>query len=149
MILFLDFDGVLHPEPSYQNDEPFCRRPLFESVMRDFPKVEIVISSTWRETRTIDQLRALFSEDIAARILGVTPNWKNLPELVSVIGQYPRHVEIEGWLRQHQRSWESWVALDDRPYWFRPFLSNLVRCESAVALNEEVISHLRHKLLTG
>lgn len=146
MILFLDFDGVLHPEPSYQNDELFCRRPLFESVMRDFPKVEIVISSTWRESRTIDQLRALFSEDIGARIVGVTPQWKDLPELVSVIGQYPRHVEIEGWLRQHQRVWEAWVALDDRPYWFKPFLPNLVKCESTVALDEAVALQLRNKL---
>ncbi|WP_205895069.1 HAD domain-containing protein [Metapseudomonas otitidis] len=52
MILFLDFDGVLHPEYDGQAtpaDVVFCHLPRFEAVMRDHPEVEIVISSTWRE----------------------------------------------------------------------------------------------------
>lgn len=146
MILFLDFDGVLHPEPCCQDGDLFCRRPLFEAVMRDFPAVKIVISSTWRQTRSMDQLKALFSEDIAARVVGATPNWMDLPELMSVIGQYPRHVEVEGWLRQAGRPCEKWVAIDDRADWFKPFLPNLVRCDSNVGLNEEVAITLRRKL---
>ena len=56
MILFLDFDGVLHPlhdnVPTPENhdnvptpaDQLFCYLPRFEAVMRDFPMVKIVIS---------------------------------------------------------------------------------------------------------
>lgn len=36
MILFLDFDGVLHPEPSLAKDA-FCRLPLIEEILQDFP----------------------------------------------------------------------------------------------------------------
>ncbi len=49
MILFLDFDGVLHPEYDGQAtpaDIVFCHLPRFEGVMRDYPKVEIVIRAT-------------------------------------------------------------------------------------------------------
>ena len=55
MIVFLDFDGVLHPEfdpddpeRPKQNSDLFCRLPLIEAVLREFSQVEIVISSAWR-----------------------------------------------------------------------------------------------------
>lgn len=76
MILFLDFDGVLHPEYDGQAtpaDIVFCHLPRFEGVMRDYPKVEIVISSMWREQFPLAALRARFSPDIAARSIGTTP----------------------------------------------------------------------------
>ena len=78
-LLFLDFDGTLHPEPCYR-DGSLCRRPLFEAVIREAPDVEIVITSTWRDTRDLATLRGFFSNDIAARVIGVTPSWQDLPE---------------------------------------------------------------------
>ena len=146
MILFLDFDGVLHPEPCYRDEDLFCKRSLFESVMRNFPHVEIVIASTWRDTRDLETLRGFFSEDIGKRMVGVTPSWRDLPDLLDVIGPYPRHVEIEGWLRQQQRVWEPWIALDDKAYWFKPFLSNLVLCDATTGLDLAVATTLRAKL---
>lgn len=146
MILFLDFDGVLHPEPCYEDENLFCRRAQLENILRDFPSVEIVISSNWRDTRTLEELQAFFSDDIAKRIIGVTPDWRDLRELHDVIGTYPRHIEIEGWRRQSGRVWEPWVALDDRAYWFRPFLENLIRCDPAVGIDDQIAAKLRKKL---
>jgi len=146
MILFLDFDGVLHPEPCYDDRNLFCRRAQFENILRDFPNVEIVISSSWRDTRTLEELRTFFSDDIGKRIIGVTPDWRDLQELHEVIGTYPRHIEIEGWRRHVGRIWEPWVALDDRAYWFRPFLENLVRCDPGVGLDDEIEAQLRKRL---
>lgn len=114
--------------------------------MRDFPSVDIVVSSTWRETRTLDELRLYFSADIAARIIGVTPDWREVPHLLSVIGSYTRHVEIEGWLRQCSRPWEAWIALDDRHWLFKPFLPNLVRCNPTKGIDDEAAMRLREKL---
>ncbi|MDP3172795.1 MAG: HAD domain-containing protein, partial [Polaromonas sp.] len=48
MIAFLDFDGVLHPEDTNSKNQLFCRLPLVEEVLREFPRAEIVISSAWR-----------------------------------------------------------------------------------------------------
>jgi hypothetical protein len=145
MLLFLDFDGVLHPEPC-QDEELFCRLAQFEDLMHDFPQVDIVISSTWRDKRDLSTLRKLFSPSIAERIIGVTPTWSDHLELLEVIGQYQRHVEIEGWLRQQGRAWESWIALDDRAYLFKPFLPDLVICDSSTGLTEQVVLALRRKL---
>lgn len=45
-LLFLDIDGVLHPVDRAEG--VFSCKPLFEVTMRDFPDIEIVISSSWR-----------------------------------------------------------------------------------------------------
>ncbi len=40
MILFLDFDGALHPEDHGQGDssgQAFCHLPKLEGVLRDHP----------------------------------------------------------------------------------------------------------------
>lgn len=148
MILFLDFDGVLHPEPCYSPDKLFCNLPRFERVLRDFHNVEIVVSSTWRESRSLLELRALFAPDIAARVIGATPDFRAVKEPPSSLIGYPRQLEIETWLRENRNSWEQWVALDDRSYWFRPFLSNLVVCDPTRGLDEVVELQLRRKLST-
>lgn len=145
MILFLDFDGVLHSEPCYDKSQQFAYLPRLESVLRDFPDVRIVISSTWREKRSISQLCALFSVDIGVRIAGVTPFWQDIPDIADVIG-YRRHSEIEGWLRQSGEPWEAWVAIDDKPYLFRPFLKNLIRTYSAIGFDERAEISLRQYL---
>jgi hypothetical protein len=146
MLLFLDFDGVLHPEPSFQSETLFCHLPKLESILRDFPNVDVVISSSWRDTRTLTELQALFSPDIRMRIVGVTPDWRNHPGLFDVIGNYPRHIEIEAWRRDSGRLWEDWIAIDDRAYWFRPFLKNLVRCDPTTGLTGEIETELRQRL---
>ena len=48
VVLFLDFDGVTHPEPCTQQEE-FCTLHMIEGVVREFAELEIVISSSWRE----------------------------------------------------------------------------------------------------
>jgi hypothetical protein len=148
MILFLDFDGVLHPAVCSADAELLCCRPLLESVLRDCPDVDIVISSTWRERRTLSQLQALFSPDIGARIVGVTPLWQDIQDEASM-GTYVRQAEIQSWLRQVGRAWEAWVALDDQPWLFRPFLPNLVHSDPASGLTIEACAALRQKLQGG
>jgi hypothetical protein len=148
MILFLDFDGVLHPEPCYEKDRLFCCLPRFENALLDFPYVEIVISSTWRETRTLSELRALFSPSFAGRIIGVTPSWKDHQDLLERIG-YQRQAEIEAWLRESGEPWRPWAAIDDKPYLFKPFLPNLIKTNSNVGFEHEAELKLRHKLMAS
>ena len=56
-ILFLDFDGVLHPD----GIALFSRLGLLEEYLLKMPEIEIVISSTWRETQGFDELKNYFS----------------------------------------------------------------------------------------
>jgi hypothetical protein len=145
MILFLDFDGVLHPEPCCDREQLFCRMPLLEAVLRDVPSVEIVISSTWRVQHSLDELQQLFSPDIGCRITGVTP-LRPTVDPPPHLAPYPRHAEIDAWLKQSSRTAERWIALDDRADWFKPFLTTLVHCDSSIGLTEEIANELKRRL---
>ena len=58
MILFLDIDGVLHPDPTTQ-EFAFCKSYLLHELIREFPNLKFVISSDWRKYHTLDELREL------------------------------------------------------------------------------------------
>jgi hypothetical protein len=145
MILFLDFDGVLHPDPCHRREQLFCQLPLLESVLRAVPSVEIVISSTWRLQYLLEQLQQLFSPDIGPRIIGVTPVLE-VSDPLRHPPRYPRQIEIDAWLKQSNRSSEAWIALDDREEWFEPGLACLVCCDARTGLSEKVAKTLRRKL---
>ncbi len=147
MILFLDFDGVLHPD--YENyDRPdtelFCHLQRLEEILRDFPDVDIVISSMWRYQFTLDQLRARFSPDIALRIIGKLPQSEYF-DLSYVRAR--REKEILRWLFDAERTTEAWVALDDCAWNFQHHLDHLVVCNAFTGLNEHSEARLRAALI--
>lgn len=72
MVLYLDFDGALHPENS-RTEPKFCRLPLLEAWLGERPSVEVVISSSWREVHPFAELVSFFAEDLQHRVIGVTP----------------------------------------------------------------------------
>jgi hypothetical protein len=55
MILFLDFDVVLHPDPPTQELSLWCRSDVLCGWLNAHSQVEDVISSTWRVGRTLDK----------------------------------------------------------------------------------------------
>lgn len=133
-ILFLDFDGVTHPEPC-ELDQIFLKLPLIEDVLREFDDCKIVISSSWRVVHPRDEMRDYFAADIRPRVLGVTPQNPRLGGAESsILGlRYERQLECEAWLRnrqvwlpQNRRASVPWIAIDDRDYWFRPGCGNLL-----------------------
>ncbi|RZI44409.1 hypothetical protein EGT07_03035 [Herbaspirillum sp. HC18] len=138
MILFLDFDGVLHPF-----DHPagvFVLLPDFERVMRDFRDVDIVISSAWRELHPLPALKSLFSPDIRRRIIGATPVFNGMDH------PYIREAEILAWLRETGRENEAWLAIDDTDWFFSPDCSNLVLVNPDTGFNDDTERALRRRL---
>lgn len=148
MLLFLDFDGVLHSAVTYSTEGQFARLPLLEEVLREYDEVEIVITSTWRISRSLTKLRSYFSADIAARIIDVTPEFRNIRPIDSLLS-FPRHAEIDVWLKEHNRIAEPWVALDDRRDWFAPFTGRIVFCNMNTGLDTDTAAELREKLSAG
>jgi len=127
-ILFLDFDGVTHPDPC-REVEYFRQLPLIEDVLRDQWRVYIVISSSWRYNQTIDDLRERFLPDIRSRVIDVTPSVTRTDDE----GWIPRHLlqhhrewECRKWLRQHRANDVPWIAIDDVAEWFTPLCPNLL-----------------------
>ena len=106
MIVFLDFDGVLRSAsaPRYRFEKRCLR--AFEQAVRSLPDLEIVVTSSWREVMSLTEIKKHFSEDIAARIVGVTPfSWER--------GDHWRHDEVLQFLREHRLEHRRWVAIDD------------------------------------
>lgn len=131
MLIFLDIDGVLHPADRRQGTFSCLRE--FESLVRQFHDVEIVISSSWRIDYSIAHLRSMFSRDIAARIIGVTPDRSSSSE---VIESFRREREIEDWLRENGRQHDRWVALDDCEWMYSPNCTQLVKIDPISGFDE-------------
>ncbi len=126
MILFLDIDGVLHPDPA-PTRHYFCRLPLLEEILMDFDKVQIVISSVWRldwaeESEQIKGMREHFSLALKNRIVGATPDHRRTPSSCAPAGlaDYLREWECMDWLRTYRPAGTPYLMLDDRPWLFRP-----------------------------
>jgi hypothetical protein len=105
-VLFLDFDGVLHPRTS----GTVRHAPALERLLAKHPQVLVVVSSTWKHSNSVADLRGWFSRDFAPRVVAVTPD---LPH-----GVGSRQREIEAWLRANPA--KQWLALDDEPRLFEP-----------------------------
>ena len=86
-ILFLDFDGVLHPEHCHESKH-FCCLPVLESALRQVPEFKLVITSTWRLQSPLEQLRQRFSSDVAVRIAGTTPKYFDLNDVPQTLVGY-------------------------------------------------------------
>jgi hypothetical protein len=127
-ILFLDFDGVLHPD----GVALFSKLRLFEEHVLRMPEVEIVISSTWREDHSLDELRSYFSVPLRDRIIGVTPSLEDGYDCGG------RQREIEAFLDSAGCSSDnaSWVALDDMPLFFASHYPHLILTDSAQGFTE-------------
>lgn len=146
MILFLDFDGVLHPIPCKDKDM-LCFIPRLEGVLRDFPHVQVVISSLWRASHDLDGLRAYFSEDIRPRIIGMTPftdimAWESEGRFFV---QKTRYEEARLWIAQNAYT-GPYVSLDDAGNEFPDECLTLIPCESEEGFSIVVERALRLRL---
>jgi HAD domain in Swiss Army Knife RNA repair proteins len=124
MILFLDFDGVMHP---LKGTDLFCREEHLARALRDFPGVDVVISSSWRETHTLTNMLTFFLTDLRSRIVGVTPVIE-IRNGVDVPGV--RWREINQYLSDTGNEHRPWVALDDDPGNFPAECAELILCDS-------------------
>lgn len=137
-VLFLDFDGVTHPEPCFP-ENIFCRLPMIEAELRKFANLQIVVSSSWRDFYTLDRLRKNFSADLRPRVVGVTPSNKR-PSASWLPGHVPRHErewEIQTWMKENC-SWDTpWLAIDDRAHWFSPDSPNLLLTQATTGFTQQ------------
>ena len=143
-ILFLDFDGVTHPDPC-REVEYFRQLPLIENVLRDHRQLDVVISSSWRYDHTIHEMRDRFSPDIRSRVIDVTPSVTRTdyegwipPHLL----QHHREWECRKWIRQHCPLDTPWLAIDDAAEWFTPECAHLLTTKSEFGFHPEQVLEL-------
>lgn len=124
LLLFLDFDGVLHPlfvvDATTGYAKPYDGRtllhaPLLVDILRPWlPQLEIVISSTWGRKRDLDALRALLPAELAERVSDAVHHHLLPPALGTTTPITSRYDEI-AWYLQHVRpdAGDRWFAIDD------------------------------------
>jgi hypothetical protein len=130
-IVYLDFDGVLHPT-SLVTEGLFSRvhllEPLFESDLAG-----IVISSSWRFTHLLPALQAKLPDSLAKCVIGMTGD--------AVTGKHARYQEIMTHARQLE-SGTAWCALDDSYWEFPANCKELIRCNPNTGIGPKEVAQL-------
>ena len=135
-LLYLDFDGVLHPTTG---KDLFCRMHLLEEALID-KECQIIISSSWRFHHPFEYLQSLFPESLRGQVAGVTG--------VAFVGRWPRHSEIL--IDVSKRSGQGrWRALDDSWIEFPKDCPELIRCNPNSGLGSKESAELRSWLAVG
>ena len=136
-LLFLDFDGVLHPNfVSEQNY--FCRLDLLMETFGSNTKgLEVIISSSWRFHYPFDEILGYFPEVMQKLIFGATPEVEP--------GRHQRYREICAYLSQYKKT-PDWRALDDDILGFPKNCTQLITCDHRVGFDSEAAQLLQHWL---
>lgn len=143
MVLFLDFDGVLHPMPGFNSSHAmFCNLPLLLDFLPRAceldPTFSIVISSSWRSELELADLCELFPEQYRHLIVGITP------EHTYGMSYGGRLQEILEYVQAHNIS--DWLAIDDNEYIFGDCLDNVLLCNPETGITHFDIRILEYKL---
>lgn len=143
MLLFLDFDGVLHPN-GCSDDTLFCRVNLLWQILRACPDVNVVFSTSWREIFSLEEMVAFVTrsggEDLTNRFIAKIPIFKD-------VGNFPRRdIEIRGWLDANGHSGSWWLAIDDMPALFNGNHPNLYVVTGDDGLTDTDVSAILGKI---
>ena len=135
-LIFLDFDGVLHPT-HFAGESPFSRAALLEETF-NLLSPKIVISSSWRFTHNLEKLQKTLPTFISSLIIGATG--------AAVIGKHPRFTEIQNYLQSYGSA--DWRALDDSYWEFPNPCTRLIRCNPNTGIARQILE-LNQWLIQG
>jgi hypothetical protein len=156
LVLYLDFDGVLHPENVYVRPGrgPYIESPrghklfenvgLLEKVLLPYPDLRIVLSTSWvRVYKSVTRVARKLPPELRARVIGATYHGAMDAELFR---QAPRGMQV--WADVLRRKPDDWLAVDDDylhwPAWCR---DKLVRTHEILGISAPVVlAELRAKL---
>ncbi|CAB3727984.1 hypothetical protein LMG22037_05329 [Paraburkholderia phenoliruptrix] len=156
-VLYLDYDGVLHPESVYLLhkrgpvllDAPghslFENSQLLEEALEPYPELNIILSTAWvrRYRGSIVRVSRRLTPGLQTRVVGATYHSYMDAETFSAA---PRGMQI--WADVLRRRPVAWLALDDDwlhwPAWCR---DDLVRTDPVLGISEPtVLAELKTKL---
>jgi hypothetical protein len=129
-VLFLDFDGVLHPTLS-QGRDLFSRADALAVVVGHW-KPAVVISSSWRFHDRFEDVVGRLPQAIAAQVVGATGP--------AMMGRHARWNEIRACCARN--GYRDWRALDDSAFEFPTPCAELIRCDGAIGLTQRELDAL-------
>lgn len=160
-ILFLDYDGVLHPDDVYlECGQPvlhatghlFMWAPLLEDALADYPDVRIVLSTSWARELRFARARDRLPQGLRSRVVGAT--WHSAMAGIdgSSLGRatwWDMATRYEQIKRHATRArLADWVAIDDNPQgWADGDRDKLLQTHSAVGIsNPRILTRLGEHL---
>lgn len=155
LVLFLDFDGVLHPDAVYRTrcglelrapGALMMHAPILVEILSDFPQVKICLSTSWVRLLDYRRARAYLPQVLQERTFSGT--WHSQMPSAPLDGYdlYTRYEQIRAAVTRAGIT--RWLAIDDDPDHSWPAHdSRLVRCDSELGLSyrptqEELIAKL-------
>lgn len=153
MILYLDFDGVLHPGDVYLQDGVprlmapgtlFMWAPILETALLACPEVEIVLSTSWAQKFGLQKAQAALTPTLRRRVVQAT--WTT--EEAARYEQSTRYEQIARHAAKEKLSDTDWFAIDNDDFgWPHEKREHLIRCHSDLGLSEpRVLRELYEKL---
>jgi hypothetical protein len=133
-LIFLDFDGVLHPNFSTRSEYFSQAGYLLDALDGHSENVEIIISSSWRFHWSTNAIMQMLPKTLASMVTGITP--------VGEPGRHQRYREIQAYLRSRIGPHE-WRALDDAVNEFPKNCTELIECDGRIGLDDLSAARLR------
>jgi len=145
LLLYLDFDGVLHHEDvrwspargAYMNapgEDLFAYAQLLESQLQQLPDLRIVLSTSWAAHYGFSRAAERLPEGLRRRAIGST--WHSQMNR-QVFDSTPRGLQVIQDLQRRRPT--AWFALDDDPEgwpaWAKPYL---VQTDGAVGISAPI-----------
>lgn len=167
MILFLDYDGVLHADAVFlEARRPVLRAegtlfmwtPILVEVLAPYPEIKIVISSSWARIRGFSRARDILPEALRTRVIGST--WHSSFGRCPISGmrlpsnwweEASRFRQIARYVTRAKLRDNDWVAIDDHAEeWPEKYRWNLIWTDSARGLSDpRIVAQLRARLVTA
>lgn len=135
-LLFLDFDGVLHPHDAHfaladvkvpiadlQAAGLFVHCQLLADLLRPHPNFGLVVHSTWRKTHDLQALRNLLGP-VGDRVVAATAV------------DLEREASVLDFMRKRRLRPEQVLILDDAPAEFGVLQARVVACDSFKGLSD-------------
>lgn len=125
-LLFLDFDGVLHPVASKPSQcLPFEWLPELTALLSEAPDVEIAVHSSWAERYSLEELRE-FLGPLGCRLIGA-------------VNPGPKASSIILFLRSNKDAVD-WLVIDDEADEFpRSFPGTVVICDGERGVSDPAV----------
>jgi hypothetical protein len=118
-ILFLDFDGVLHPASVFLREgrptlvgpgKLFMWASVLDTLLLPYPDVRIVLSTSWCVHRGFARAKGELPPGLSGRVIGST--WHSRMTKAEFL-EKPRFHQILEWLARSPRRPRQWLAIDD------------------------------------
>jgi hypothetical protein len=116
----------------------FTHVPALAEAPVGFLSAKIVITSSWRDHKDIEQLRLLLAE-LGSRVVCVTRLMKDCRQSI-------RQREIEAWLSNHPE-YTRLIVLDNMPELFEVGAPHLLVCDPRTGLDPSTLGKLIARLL--